>query len=137
MKEGFSGSWSKYNSSSFTTYTSNSRTTKSPSKLSSISVFCLLFSHYWGWWYSLIRKIVLQQCRKHRPPLLNWEMDWEALPPRQSRKRRESGKFKEEEEEAATLTDIQGNVEARSHMRRALGSLEGKDGCASEFYECW
>lgn len=59
-------------------------------------------------------------------------INWEPLPPRKkSRKQTIEAPKKPTIEES-----IQSNIEARSRINRSQTTLESKDGCASEFYEC-
>ncbi|RYH06778.1 hypothetical protein EON65_42480 [archaeon] len=69
---------------------------------------------------------------------------WEALPPRKKQKPHDNGHPEGGigvEERRATVADlvkekIEENIAARSKINRQQTTLESKDGCAGEFYEC-
>ena len=65
------------------------------------------------------------------------EMQWDPLPPRKKRgKPSPAGESSELKISDEKVSSIDGIIRARSEVTRALATLEGKDGCAGEFYEC-
>lgn len=65
-------------------------------------------------------------------------MEWEPLPPRKKKSKSVIEVETQPHQSTADINkaEIDSNVQARSEMTRAEASLEGKDGCAGEFYEC-
>jgi hypothetical protein len=76
---------------------------------------------------------------------------WEALPPRSSRQtanlaQSPSRKRKQDDSEtiiadteninADKFKQIRDNIESRAQIHRAETTLQSRDGCAGEFYEC-
>ena len=78
-------------------------------------------------------------------------MEWQALPQRRRKSRASStaveqvtaptGSESSSAQKRGTVTaneeaKVDENIAARKKIKRAAATLEGKDGCAGEFYEC-
>ncbi len=69
--------------------------------------------------------------------------NWEALPPRQRKKRDDTAQVQPSEAvceggrmKAVKLQQILDNIEARKRVLNHVNTLSSKDGCAGQFYEC-
>ena len=73
---------------------------------------------------------------------MDWqkEMNWEPLPPRKSRKKNGNTSAEQQSSSSsssgAAFDSIEANILARSKINRAQTTLESRDGCAGEYYEC-